>query len=196
MVLTRRSKFDQTKSSAWTHWSDRASLDEKSCKEVALKAKEGAQHTAKQRSCALFTGKGSHAKCHSAHKSKTKHYTERSCSKSANTRFYTKGEPAWANYVLMPKILLHFLTVDKKLWLDCNNLFLPSLAMLNQGSCQKYPLDMKAVTYLKTMHPIFKCTSVLQFCSSSVFLQCPVSVTFHNLLAHTFQIKSSTDMCF
>ena len=121
---------------------------------------------------------------------------KRSCSKSGNTRFYTKGEPAWANYVLMPKILLHLLTADKKLWLHCNNLFLPSLAMLNQGSCQKYPLDMKAVTYLKTMHLIFKCISVWQFGSTSVFLQCPVSVTFHNLLAHTFKNNSITDMCF
>ena len=83
----------------------------------------------------------------------------RSSTQSAHTQFYTQWGRSLGKLCLDVNDILYFLTVAKKLWLKCNNLFLSSLAMLNQGSCQKYPLDMIAVTYLKTMHPIFKCTS-------------------------------------
>ena len=169
------------------------SFPSRSCR---LSAGWGAQHTDKQRSRALFTGKGSHAQCHSSGpKSIPNIILKEAVAKCTHTILH-KRRGSLGKLWFDVKDILHFLTVDKKLWLKCNNLFLSSLAMLNQGSCQKYPLDMIAVTYLKTLHQIFKCTSVWQFCSSSVFLQRPLSVTFHNLLARTFQIESSTNMCF
>ena len=51
----------------------------------------------------------------------------RSSTQSAHTQFYTQWGRSLGKLCLDVNDILYFLTVAKKLWLKCNNLFLPSL---------------------------------------------------------------------